>query len=411
MDQRSRTPRWGLLLVLWGACVRGLPADTGAFGRIFLKKMPSIRESLKERGVDVARLGAEWSQFAKRFSFGNSTSPVVLTNYLDTQYYGEISIGTPPQTFKVIFDTGSANLWVPSTKCSPLYMACEIHSLYDSSESSSYMENGTAFTIHYGTGKVKGFLSQDMVTVGGITVTQTFGEVTELPLIPFMLAKFDGVLGMGFPAQAVGGVTPVFDHILSQGVLKEDVFSVYYSRSSDLSSRDSHLLGGELVLGGSDPQYYQGNFHYVSVTQTGSWQIKMKGVSVRSATVVCEEGCMVVVDTGASYISGPTSSLRLLMDTLGAKELSTNEYVVNCNQVPTLPDISFHLGGRAYTLTSADYVLRDPYGNDDLCTLALHGLDVPPPTGPVWVLGASFIRKFYTEFDRRNNRVGFALAR
>lgn len=66
--------------------------------------------------------------------------------------------------------------------------------------------------------------------VGGITVTQTFGEVTELPLIPFMLAKFDGVLGMGFPAQAVGGVTPVFDHILSQGVLKEEVFSVYYNR-------------------------------------------------------------------------------------------------------------------------------------------------------------------------------------
>ncbi|VCX43214.1 unnamed protein product [Gulo gulo] len=404
MDQWRRMPRWGLLLVLWGACTCGLPTDTGAFRRIFLKKMPSIRESLKERGVDVARLGADWSLFTKRLSFSNGTSPVVLTNYLDTQYYGEIGIGTPPQTFKVIFDTGSANLWVPSTKCSPLYTACEIHSLYDSSESSSYMENGTAFTIHYGSGKVKGFLSQDMVTVGGITVTQTFGEVTELPLIPFMLAKFDGVLGMGFPAQAVGGVTPVFDHILSQGVLKEDVFSVYYSR-------DSHLLGGELVLGGSDPQYYQGNFHYVSVSQTGSWQIKMKGVSVRSATVVCEEGCMVVVDTGASYISGPTSSLRLLMDTLGAKELSTNEYVVNCNQVPTLPDISFHLGGRAYTLTSSDYVLQDSYGNDDLCTLALHGLDVPPPTGPVWVLGASFIRKFYTEFDRHNNRIGFALAR
>lgn len=53
---------------------------------------------------------------------------------------------------------------------------------------------------------------------------------------------------------------------------------------------------------------------------------------------------------------------------------------------------------------------QDPYNNDDLCTLALHGLDVPPPTGPVWVLGASFIRKFYTEFDRRNNRIGFALA-
>ena len=54
---------------------------------------------------------------------------------------------------------------------------------------------------------------------------------------------------------------------------------------------------------------------------------------------------------------------------------------------------------------------QDPYNNDDLCTLALHGMDIPPPTGPVWVLGATFIRKFYTEFDRRNNRIGFALAR
>lgn len=51
--------------------------------RILLKKMPSVRDILKERGVDMARLGAEWSQFAKRLSLGNGTMPVVLTNYLD----------------------------------------------------------------------------------------------------------------------------------------------------------------------------------------------------------------------------------------------------------------------------------------------------------------------------------------
>lgn len=49
---------------------------------------------------------------------------------------------------------------------------------------------------------------------------------------------------------------------------------------SSLSFRNSHLLGGEIVLGGSDPQYYQGNFHYVSVSKTGSWQINMKGSEI-----------------------------------------------------------------------------------------------------------------------------------
>lgn len=57
------------------------------WNRILLKKLPSIREILKERGVDMTKLSAEWGEFTKRSSFGNGISPVVLTNYLDVSVY------------------------------------------------------------------------------------------------------------------------------------------------------------------------------------------------------------------------------------------------------------------------------------------------------------------------------------
>lgn len=66
-------------------------------------------------------------------------------------------------------------------------------------------------------------------------MVQVFAEATALSAMPFIFAKFDGVLGMGYPNVAIDGITPVFDRIMSQHILKEEVFSVYYSRWAESS--------------------------------------------------------------------------------------------------------------------------------------------------------------------------------
>lgn len=79
------------------------------------------------------------------------------------RYVGKISVGTPPQEFKMLFDTGSANLIMPSTVCTK--QICGDKPRYDSSASSTYTKNGTELKFGYGSGGFKGILSTDIVRV------------------------------------------------------------------------------------------------------------------------------------------------------------------------------------------------------------------------------------------------------
>ncbi|CAL1407094.1 unnamed protein product [Linum trigynum] len=457
-----------------------------------------VRIPVKKRKFDqiadlsVSTAPLEASPLLNKYYGGYSDGADVITlkNYLDAQYYGEIGVGSPPQTFTVIFDTGSSNLWVPSSKCY-FSLACFLHSRYKSSHSSTYKENGTSVAINYGSGSLSGFFSQDSVKVGHLVVEdQDFIEATKEPGITFLAAKFDGILGLGFQEISVGNAVPVWYNMVNQGLVKKPVFSFWLNRNVEGEG------GGEIVFGGADPSHYKGKHTYVPVTQKGYWQFDMGDAIADSGTSLLAGPTTVIAQInhaiGASGVVsqecktvvslyGKTILELLLADVLpkqvcsqigicfsngyhsvsmGIKtvvgqstdtpvdnalctacemavvwienRLKLNETVeliltyvnklcerlpspngqsaVKCSSLSSMPVVSFTIGGKGFNLAPEEYILKVGNGIAAQCISGFSAFDMPPPRGPLWILGDVFMGRYHTVFDYENLSIGFAEA-
>uniref|UniRef100_A0A7C9DPF6 Peptidase A1 domain-containing protein n=1 Tax=Opuntia streptacantha TaxID=393608 RepID=A0A7C9DPF6_OPUST len=480
-----------------------------------------LRVGLKKKKLDqnsrvAARLGSKEREVLRssfeQYLLGNSgdLDIVSLKNYMDAQYFGEIGIGTPPQKFTVIFDTGSSNLWVPSSKCY-FSIACFLHAKYKSGSSSTYKKNGTSASIRYGTGAISGFFSEDNVKVGDLVVKhQSFIEATREPSITFMVAKFDGILGLGFQEIAAGNAVPLWYNMVEQELVKEPVFSFWLNRNA----QDEE--GGELVFGGVDPNHYIGKHTYVPVTRKGYWQFDMGDVLIDGKTTgYCASGCAAIADSGTSLLAGPTTVIAQINHAIGAagvvsqeckavveqygqtifhllfseaspkklcsqiglctfdgthgvslgiesvvdrenprkssgglhdgmcsacemtvvwiqnqlRQNMTEDRIVNyvnelcdrlpspmgesavdCSRLSSMPAVSFTIGGKEFELTPEEYILKVGEGPAAQCISGFTALDVPPPRGPIWILGDVFMGRYHTVFDFGQLRVGFAEA-
>jgi len=335
--------------------------------------------------------------FAQKYGLTGKPS-IPISDYLNAQYFGPISIGTPPQSFTVIYDTGSSNLWVPGTGCT----SC-LHTKYDSTKSSTYVANGTTFKIQYGSGSLSGFLSQDTVNLGGVDVTnQVFAEATNEPGLAFQVGKFDGICGMAFRSISVDDVLPPFQNAFKQGLLDANLFSVW------LGKEDGQT--GELLLGGINSEKYTGEISYVPLISETYWEFALGGMTMngKSVTTVTKA----IADTGTSLLAGPAADVKAIATAVGAQPviINPNEYTIDCSKISSLPDLDIEIAGKTYTLTGADYVDKVSQGGATICLFGMVAIDIPAPRGPLWIMGDVFLRKFYTVFDMGNERLGFATA-
>ncbi|XP_059723610.1 embryonic pepsinogen-like [Haemorhous mexicanus] len=381
---------WSLMLLCAASAlcqgVTRLPLERGKKLRDVLREKGLLHQFFQHHHYDIG------TKFPHAFPNRTGVATEPLLNALDVEYYGTISIGTPPQDFSVVFDTGSSDLWVPSVSCPSL--ACQSHRMFDPSQSSTYKSTGLSLSVRYGTGEMEGTVGWDTVTVASLVDTnQLFGLSTAEPGRFFVHVQFDGILGLGYPNLAADGITPVFDNLVNQSLLQENLFSVYLSREA---------AGSVVIFGGIDQSCFTGPINWIPVSYQGYWQISMDSITVSSQEVACAGGCQAIIDTGTSLVAGPPSGIRSIQSALGARQGEYGEHSVNCSSIPAMPDVIFVIDGVQYPVSALAYTEQH---NEASCTSSFQDT-----SGDLWILGDVFIRVYYSIFDRANNRVGLAKA-
>jgi len=333
---------------------------------------------------------------ASGFSQGESE---IIKDYANAQYYGEVNIGSPPQKFQVIFDTGSSNLWVPKVGCTHCgNVIFGRKSKYDHEESSTYGEDGADFEIRYGSGSVSGFFSYETVTLADdLKISkQRFGEIEDAGGLGFAytLGKFDGILGLGFTSISIDGATTVFENAIDQHIVDQPIFSFYLGNNGP----------GELTFGGYDSNKFIGDdLTYVKLSKATYWQISLDNVTAGDYSISDEDGISAIVDSGTSLITGPKKVVAQLASAIGAKPNIMGEYTIDCDKIDDVPDVVFTIDGKPYTIPGDGVILKA----QNTCLFAFMGVDFPPP-GPKWILGDVFMREYYTVFNYVDETIGFA---
>ncbi|KAK0505294.1 aspartyl protease [Armillaria luteobubalina] len=339
----------------------------------------SIR-NIGPRQVDYAAaadaLRAKYGYFpASQSRKRQSTAGIgIVDQNTDASYFATVSIGTPAQSFDVILDTGSSDLWVADTSC-----------LSSTSET----------TIRYGSGAVAGTLSADTVSMGGFTVTQqTFLAVDQT-------------------------TSSLLSGSVSGNQLTSPEMSFWLARHRGQTNVQPEESGGVFTLGGTNSSLFTGDIEFLNmpVSTPSFWLLELQALTVQGKSVALTTSgttALSAIDTGTTLIGGPSDDVAAIWAQVSGAQQARGQqglYTFPCN---TNVEVTMSFGGKSWPINSQDMNLGPVTAGSSMCLGGIFdltaGSNIPEGTGnPGWVVGATFLKNVYSVFrDSNPPAIGFA---
>ncbi|KAL6301849.1 acid protease [Sparassis latifolia] len=340
---------------------------------------------------------------------GLSAVDVPLEDYFsgtDLQWYGNISVGTPPQNVSVVFDTGSSALEFASTQCGS---ACANQTLFDPSQSSTFISSGKNTTLYFETGVgvtpvipqncwLEVVSAEDTISIGGLTAPNVSLFTIVNQSVSFDVDPFSGIQGMSTTGQGF------FTGLISQGL--PALFGMYLTPRA--------VGNAELTIGGYDDTKFQGNVTYSNIVAKaeGSWQLPSSGIYVNNQTAsILQQPLPIIFDSGTSNILFDTNITEAMYALISPDiQPYANEpgaYGIACSAIANLSatiavTFTSQDGGR-YNLTipSSELNVGAFADNSSHCQTLINAYD------GVRILGGSLLKQYYSVWDISNQRLGF----
>ncbi|KAJ6493183.1 acid protease [Mycena sanguinolenta] len=321
----------------------------------------------------------------------------------DLEWFGPIQVGTPPQDFTVVFDTGSDALIIPGTNCTD---SCQNQNKFDPSKSSTFTPDNAdgIFTESFITGgdaspyglkdwSMTLVQGSDAMNAGGLSVSNVSFLIIQNQSQPFSEDPYDGILGLSTDSSE----TSFFQGLISQGL--PPIYGFFLSPSS--------IGGAELTLGGVDSKFSSQTTFVPLVTDGGgAWITNCSGIAVNGQTAPAS-----AVDTEVLFDTG-TTNVFLPLTMAEPNPAQPGAWGLPCSQLASLPaSVEFTLtstDGTPFNVTipSSELNLGPFEGNNMLCQTALNswpGFFTIPP-----IIGGSLFKHYYTTWDSGNLQIGFA---